>query len=170
MSKLSDAGKFYLADFKILQTVNDELDKFLDEIMKNVMENLQKDLVEPTKHKYKSLNIWENKSGKGFFELSFLNEYKNREYKDGKVFIIYNDPRQLDEYDKTELIEIDVYINSTRKPFEREFKAINDKVLEKKVFEIDLNNSENTVNSICEFISEKFYQIDKVFDILKDKK
>ncbi len=170
MNKLSDAGKFYLTDFKILQAVNDELDQFLDDIMLKVSENLQKDLVEPTKHKYKSLNIWLNQSGKGFFEFSFLNEYKNREYKDGKVYIVYKDTRNLDDYDKNDVIEIDISINSTRKRFEKEFTKINNTIFEIKLFVIDLNNSENTVNSICEFISEKFYQIDKVFDILNDVK
>lgn len=170
MNKLSDAAKQYLADYKILKVVNSELDTFLNELVIKIRNNLETDLIEPNKSKYKKLWIWLNQTENGYFEFGFLNEYKNRDYPDGKVYIIYSDPRQLDDYDKSNVIEIDVSTSSTRKRFEKEFNKIDKDIFETKTFDIDLDNSENTVNSICEFITDKFYKIDKAFKILNEMK
>jgi hypothetical protein len=170
MDKLSQAAKLYLSDYKILKTVNIELDNFFNKLAENIHDNIQNDLIEPIKDKYTKLEISSNDIPTGYFEVRFLKKFENKDYPDGKIYICYNDPRFLDESDRSDIIEVGICTNDTRKRFEKDVKKLDNELFEIKTFEIDLDSSENTIDKICEFIAEKFYQIDKVFDKINDIK
>ena len=71
MSKLSNGGRWYLADYEILEEVRGEVNFFLDFLIDSLKENLDIEK-EKLSTDFFEVYVFSNQSKKGYLELGFL--------------------------------------------------------------------------------------------------
>lgn len=73
MSKLSNGGRLYLADYEILEEVRGEVNFFLDFLIDSLKENLDIEK-EKLSTDFFEVYVFSNQSKKGYLELGLLNK------------------------------------------------------------------------------------------------
>jgi len=153
MERLTEAGSLYLNDYQILDEARKEVDRYLNSVVEEVNNIVSAEIPNILTEKYK-INVWENKSSKGHFEVQFICMYDTSIMRRDKVdlSLIYKDIRN--EYNiNSASAKVYLYAPSIASKLENRLsklseEKIGENIFQQSIIEFDLNNSLSTAMKI----------------------
>ena len=175
MSKLSNGGRLYLADYEILEEVRGEVNFFLDFLIDSLKENLDIEK-EKLSTDFFEVYVFSNQSKKGYLELGLLNKKNFKNFKESKVDIkiIYRDIRHTSEMNPNQG-HISIYTPQRAADIKRSLSSISTErsgidIYEDSTIDFNLDNGLETIGIIQEKVLEIYEELlGCVNDLIRNK-
>ncbi|MGM0549309.1 MAG: hypothetical protein ACQER0_08575 [Bacillota bacterium] len=158
MEKLSEAGKLFLEDYLVLNEAKNDVDRYLNTVVRKVHDIILEQLDDFTSEDLR-LNIWENKSTRGRLQVRFESLTEHELFRKNKydLYIMYRDIRNATDLFTNNSVKLYLYSPAVVSNLEDTLIRLSQEKLDyniynKKVIELDLNSSTQTAEKIAEEI------------------